>query len=104
MPGMELQQEQAGDGENDARDREHIDEPEPGVAAVPAFVEIVEIGDPAAIGVFRGDGAGRAIDADPGIAPRAGQRDIDFFFGPLARLAMRIERDARLDLVGHGIR
>src|SRR3546814_19678461 len=47
---VKLQQEQAGDGEDHARDCKYVDEPEPGPAGVPALVQIVQPRNPAAIG------------------------------------------------------
>src|SRR3989344_1440845 len=41
MARVQLQQQQSGKGEDDAGDRENVDQPEPGGAGVAALVQIV---------------------------------------------------------------
>ena len=76
LRGVKLEQEEAGYRENQARGREHIDEQAPYGARVAPLVQIVEIGDPAAVGDFAGRFAGCAVDRDPRIAARTRRREI----------------------------
>ena len=63
---MQLQQQQSGNRENETGEREHVDEPGPCRSGVAPLVQIVEPGDPAAVGALVFDRAGREID---GLAP-----------------------------------
>src|SRR5450830_1500069 len=47
ITGMQLQQEHPRDAEHQARHRKDVDEPAPRRAGIAAFVQIVEIGNPA---------------------------------------------------------
>lgn len=82
LTGMKLQQEKARQTENHCRDGEEIDESVPDHSGVPAFVQIVEICDPAAVGYFVGDRVATAIDAQPCVATGPGQGDVNFLSRP----------------------
>ena len=71
---MHLQQEQAGDAEDEAGDREHVDEPSPGRTGIATLVQVVEVRDPATVGGFRFDRAVAEVDGDPAIAAGTRQR------------------------------
>ncbi|GAA3254958.1 hypothetical protein GCM10020258_13060 [Sphingomonas yabuuchiae] len=60
-------------------------------------MQVVEVGDPTAIGPLRGDGAACPVDADPGIAAGAGHGDIDLTVRPFPRPSGGVEIDRTLD-------
>ena len=80
---MHLENEQAGDREDQCGAREDVDEPAPRGTGVAALVEVVEVGEPAAVGALVFDFAVGQAQAQPGVATGAGQREIDFVVGPL---------------------
>src|SRR5690606_26537327 len=93
---VQLQQEQAGDGEHHAGDGEDVDEPAPGGPGVASLVQVVEVGDGAARGALELDLAAAPVDAQPGVASGAGQRQVDLPAGPLGLLPA----DRRVELPG----
>src|SRR3546814_5809420 len=86
---MKLEQEQAGDREDEASEGEDVDEQAPSAARIAALVEIVEAGNPAAAGDFARCLAGREIDCDPRVAAGARRGEID-----LARRPFGLRSDA----------
>src|SRR3546814_1369937 len=74
---MKLEQEQAGDREDEAGEGEDIDEQAPSAARIATLVEIVEVGNPAAAGDFARRFAGREIDRDPRVTAGARRGEID---------------------------
>src|SRR3546814_3427549 len=72
---MKLEQEQAGDREDEAGEGEDIDEQAPSAARIATLVEIVEVGNPAAAGDFARRFAGREIDRDPRVTAGARRGD-----------------------------
>src|SRR3546814_4089742 len=74
---MKLEQEQAGDREDEASEGEDVDEQAPSAARIAALVEIVEVGNPAAAGDFARCLAGREIDCDPRVAAGARRGEIE---------------------------
>ena len=85
LAGMQMQQEQAGDAEHQRRHGEDVQEPAPGCAAVAAFVQVVEVGNPAAIGAFEFNRATGTINAEPGIRTGTRHGQVDFLFRPFRR-------------------
>ena len=69
--------EQAGDGKHERGDGKEVDEPAPGRAHMTALVQVVEPGNPAAVGEFIFNIAGFQVQPQPGVAAGAQQRDID---------------------------
>src|SRR3546814_14895628 len=81
---MALQEQQAGEAEHHTGNGEQIDEPAPGFAAVTALVQVVEVGDPAALGRLVFQLAAFQAKTQPGIAARTWQGDVEFAIEPLA--------------------
>jgi hypothetical protein len=84
---MHLENEQAGDREDQCGAREDVDEPAPRGTGVAAPVEVVEVGEPAAVGALVLDLAVGQAQAQPGVAARAGEREINFVVRPLGLAA-----------------
>lgn len=82
MAGMKVQKHQAGKAKDQGGDSEDIDEPLPGEACVAALVKVVEVRDPAAIGLLEFHVAGFSIDCQPGIRARTLHRDVDLILRP----------------------
>src|SRR3546814_16967882 len=78
LPGVEPEQQQSGQGEEEAGDGEDVDKPLPDIAGIAALVQVVEIADPAAARRLAGDFAAMPVDRYPAIAAGARQRQIDF--------------------------
>lgn len=86
ISGVHPQQDESCEDENHRSGHENVDEPFPDGACVPPFVQIVEIGDPAAIGQFIDQRAGFPVNRQPGIPAGARHGQISFGRGPF-RLA-----------------
>jgi len=97
--GVDIEQAQAGEGKDHASDREDIHVPAPRGAGVAAFVQVVEVGDPATAGDFVHDVAGLAVDSHPRVAARAGEVDIDFFGRPLKGASADIDAELLVEPV-----
>ncbi len=80
---VQLQEDQPGDREHQAGQGKHVDEPAPRRPGVAALVEIVGIGDPAAVGAFRRHLARCRVHAQPAVAAGSRQRQVDFLRCPL---------------------
>src|SRR3546814_1258120 len=95
---MKLEQEQAGDREDEAGEGEDVDEQAPRAARVAALVEIIEVGNPAAAGDFARRLAGREINRDPRVTAGARRGEIDLVRRPFG-LAQGFHGEAVLDPV-----
>src|SRR5690606_14980972 len=80
---VHLQEQQPGDAEDETGSGESVDEDAPNRAGMAAFVQVVEIRDPAAIGALVLELAGCQIDAEPSIAARTWHGDVELVLGPL---------------------
>ena len=80
------QQHHPGDAEDDARHGKNIDEPSPGRAGVATLVQVVQVGNRAALGKLVHHFARLAVDAQPCIAAGPRQAQVDLEFRPLRGL------------------
>jgi hypothetical protein len=67
-------------------------------------VQVVEIGDPAAIGALVLDLAGGAVDAQPGVGAGCRQREIHLFRRPFAGSSAQVDAQLRIQPVLHARR
>ena len=81
-----------------------VDKHLPSVPSIPAFVQVVEVGNPAPVSLLEFRHARSAIDRDPRIATRARQRNINVRVGPLGHIRHRPNRKAIRQPHSHGAR
>ena len=77
-----MQQQQAGEGEQETGDGKDVDEPFPRGPGVAPLVQIIEVADPATAGRFARYFPVMPIDRSPPVAAGTGQRQIDFVGRP----------------------